>query len=239
MKIALCDDDAPERASLRRAIARWSDLRNRSVAFAEYGAAEKLVEDVRREADPFDVLFLDVLMSGMSGIEAARALRRIDRRVPIVFCTVTADYALDGYEVRASGYLVKPIVEQRLFALLDDFCAETPSPRLAFRVGSAWRYFDYRSILYVESRDHAIVLHTTDGAVHKGYGKLDDVEGALDDPRFLRCHRSYIVNMDHVADVQGDFVLHDGSRVPVRVKERRKLAEAYYAYFVDRRCAGS
>lgn len=238
MKLALCEDDARDRALLRDAVSRWAERSGLPVTFSEYDAAERLVEDVEGGVERFDALFLDILLSGMSGIEAARRVRAIDKRIPLVFLTVTAEYALDGYEVRAAGYLMKPLDEARLFRLLDDLCAEPVPPRLAFREGSAWRYFDYRDIRYIESRNHAVIVHTADGATHKGYGKLDDVEAALDDPRFLRCHRSYLVNMDHVADVRGDFVLRDGSRVPIRVKERKRLAEAYYAYFVDASCAG-
>ena len=237
MKVALCDDDAAERTLLREAVTRWGEQRNFPVAFAEYDGAEALVEDVKCGRATFDLLFLDILLEGMSGIEAARELRLVDKRLPIVFMTVTADYALDGYEVRASGYLVKPLDEVRLFALLDDLCAAPAPPRLAFRVGSVWRYFDYRDIAYVESRNHAVILHTVDGELHKGYGKLDVVEASLDDKRFLRCHRSYLVNMDQVADVQEDFILRNGLRVPIRVKGRKKLTEAYYAYFVDAGCA--
>lgn len=239
MKLALCEDDARDRALLRDAVSRWAERSGHPATFSEYDAAERLVEDVEGGVERFDALFLDILLSGMSGIEAARRVRAIDKRIPLVFLTVTAEYALDGYEVRASGYLMKPLDEMRLFRLLDDLCAEPAPPRLAFREGSAWRYFDYRDIRYVESRNHAVIVHTADGEAHKGYGKLDDVEADLDDPRFLRCHRSYLVNMDHVADVRGDFVLRDGSRVPIRVKERKRLAEAYYAYFVDASCAGS
>lgn len=239
MKLALCEDDARDRTLLRDAVMRWAERRGLLVSFFEYDAAERLVEDMEEGVERFDALFLDILLGGMSGIDAARRVRAVDKRVPLVFLTVTPEYALDGYEVRAAGYLVKPLDEARLSKLLDELFEKQSPPRLAFRAGSAWRYFDHRDILYVESRNHAAILHTADGATHKGYSKLDDVEAALDDPRFLRCHRSYLVNMDQVADVQGDFVLHDGSRVPIRVKERKRLTEAYYAYFVDASCSPS
>lgn len=92
--------------------------------------------------------------------------------------------------------------------------------------------------MYLESRDHSVLLHTADGTCHRGLAKLDDVQQDLNDPRFLRCHRSCLVNMDYIADVCDDFILRDGTCVPVRVKERRKMHEAYHRYFVDALCEG-
>ena len=83
-----------------------------------------------------------------------------------------------------------------------------------------------------------MLLHTVDGGCCRSFAKLDDVQAELADPRFLRCHRSCLVNMDYIADVRDDFVLRDGTCVPVRVKERRKMHEAYHRYFVDASCGG-
>ena len=81
--------------------------------------------------------------------------------------------------------------------------------------------------------------YAADLSVALAYHKvLDDVADELSDPRFLRCHRSFIVNMDFIVDVRDDFILRDGTCVPVRVKERRKMHEAYYRYFTDALCAG-
>lgn len=162
----------------------------------------------------------------------ARKLREHDPSVPLVFLTVSREHAVESYEVQATGYLVKPADPRKLAAVLDRVLPAT-SPRLAFRVGSARRYFDYRSIVYLESRDHAVLLHRSDGSCHRSLAKLDDVADELRDPRFLRCHRSFIVNMDFIVDVRDDFILRDGTCVPVRVKERRKMHEAYYRYFTD------
>lgn len=105
-------------------------------------------------------------------------------------------------------------------------------------MGASRRYFAFSDIVYLGSRDHAVLLHTADGSCHRGLAKLDDVQQDLNDPRFLRCHRSCLVYMDYIADVRDDFVLRDGTCVPVRVKERRKMHEAYHRYFVDALCEG-
>ena len=157
--------------------------------------------------------------------------------MPLVFLTVSREHAVESYEVQATSYLVKPAEPRKLAAVLDRVLPVT-APRLAFRVGSARRDFDYRNIAYLESRDHAVLLHQADGSCHRSLAKLDDVADELSDPRVLRCHRSFIVNMDFIVDVRDDFILRDGTCVPVRVKERRKMHEAYNRYFTDALCAG-
>lgn len=237
MRIALCDDDGAQRRELRAAVDRHLVARGYRPRFEEYAGGGPLVAEVAAGADPFDLVFLDVYLEGEDGIAVARKLREHDPSVPLVFLTVSREHAVESYEVQATGYLVKPADPRKLAAVLDRVLPAT-SPRLAFRVGSARRYFDYRNIVYLESRDHAVLLHRSDGSCHRSLAKLDDVADELRDPRFLRCHRSCLVNMDYIADVCDDFILRDGTCVPVRVKERRKMHEAYHRYFVDALCEG-
>lgn len=233
MRIAICDDEGEQRAELRAAVDRILAERDTRSRFSEYASGARLLEDAAE--DPFDLVFLDVYLQGEDGLSVARALREIDAGVPIAFLTVSREHAVASYEVRAVDYLLKPVDDAAVARVLDRALPPQP-PRLAFRVGSSRRYVPYGDIVYVESRDHAVLLHTADGACHRGFGKLDDVQVQLDDPRFLRCHRSCLVNMDYIADVRDDFVLRDGTCVPVRVKERRKMHDSYYRYFVDAAC---
>ena len=213
MRIALCDDDEAQREKLKAAVDRHLVSRGYRPRYEEYAGGGPLVAAV------------------------ARKLREHDPTVPLVFLTVSREHAVESYEVQATSYLVKPAEPRKLAAVLDRVLPAA-SPRLAFRVGSARRYFDYRDIAYLESRDHAVLLHQADGSCHRSLAKLDDVADELRDPRFLRCHRSFVVNMDFIVDVRNDFILRDGTCVPVRVKERRKMHEAYYRYFTDALCAG-
>lgn len=238
MRIALCDDDEVQRSELRGIIDRHLVTRGYRPRFEEYAVGDGLIAEVAAVTDPFDLVFLDVYLEGASdGISVARELREHDPSVPLVFLTISREHAVESYEVQATGYLVKPVEPKKLADVLDRVLP-VASPRLAFRVGATRRYFDYRDIEYLESRDHAVLLHTADGSCYRGLAKLDDVQDELHDPRFLRCHRSCIVNMDYVADVRDDFILRDGTCVPVRVKERRKIHEAYHRYFVDSLCEG-
>ncbi len=233
LRIAICDDEDVRRTELRTVLDRVLQARGIHASCEEYAAGQKLIADSAEE--PFDLAFLDVYLERESGLSVARALRSADANMHIVFLTVSREHAVDSYEVRATDYLIKPVNEQGIERVLDRVLPSSV-PRLAFRVGTGRRYIPYGDILYLESRDHAVLLHTVDGACYRGFAKLGDVQDQLDDDRFLRCHRSCLVNMDYIADVRDDFVLNDGTCVPVRVKERRKMHEAYHRYFVDATC---
>ena len=241
MRIAICDDDGALRSDLRSALDRSLAGRNVRARYQEYTAGERLVADAAN-GDPFDLVFLDVYLEGVDGVSAARALRAVDAAVPIVFLTVSREHAVESYEVRATDYLMKPLdpaAIERVFLFIVFygvmiFCF----PIFLFLVFCSSIFFELGDIVYLESRDHSVLLHTADGACHRGLAKLDDVQQDLNDPRFLRCHRSCLVNMDYIADVCDDFILRDGTCVPVRVKERRKMHEAYHRYFVDALCEG-
>ena len=236
MRIAICDDEEVLRDVLHNALDRSLSDRGIRARYQEYGAGEALVADAAG-GEPFDLVFLDIYLEGENGVSTARALRAVDPTVPIVFLTVSREHAVESYEVHATDYLIKPLDPNALEHVLDRVLPAQES-RLAFRVGASRRYFAFGDIMYLESRDHAVLLHVSDGSCIRSLAKLDDVERELQDPRFLRCHRSCLVNMDYIADVRDDFILRDGTCVPVRVKARRKMHEAYHRYFVDALCEG-
>ncbi len=181
MRIALCDDDEAQREKLKAAVDRHLVSRGYRPRYEEYSGGGPLVAEVAAGTDPFDLVFLDVYLEGDDGIAVARKLREHDPSVPLVFLTVSREHAVESYEVQATSYLVKPAEPRKLAAVLDRVLPVT-SPRLAFRVGSARRYFDYRNIAYLESRDHAVLLHQADGSCHRSLAKLDDVADELERP---------------------------------------------------------
>ncbi len=87
-------------------------------------------------------------------------------------------------------------------------------------------------IAFAESDNHSIRIHLINGEKVVCGGKLGDLAAQLDS-RFLRCHQSYLVNMEHIADVGEDFILKDGRRVHIRTRERKAMADAYYRFFVE------
>jgi DNA-binding LytR/AlgR family response regulator len=198
-----------------------------------------LIADQEEGYERFDLIFLGVHMKSVSGIDVAHQLREDGIKVPIVFITTSPEHAVESYEVQASGYLLKPVDEQKLFTLMSRLMISEDRPRIALRCKGRKRFFFLDEIVWIESYKHMLFLHLQDGSTVQTNNKLSCIEQELNDKRFLRCHQSYLINMDWVNDVQDIFIMKDGSRVPIRVRTHKAIVDAYYRYFIGGQTSSS
>lgn len=237
IRIAICDDEKAQRETLRNFLERYFSGRDYAMILAEYTCGEPLIADYKENTAGYDLIFLDIFMGGIDGMETARSIRKRDIGVPIIFLTTTPDYALEGYDVRAMGYLVKPLVPEKATALLDYFLRAQYSgsqKTLLVREGARGTRIAYREILYIESRNSKLLVHTVDGKEHHVYRKLDEVEQELVGRCFLRCHQSFLVNLAHVCAAEKDsFLLEGGIRISLRRQDAKQLREAYFGYLLE------
>ena len=126
MRIAIVDDLAAERALLKDRLEQQLHRRNVQADILEYESGETFLEAARKA--PFTAAFLDIYMDGMTGMEAARTLRKTDTDCLLVFTTTSTDHALEGFQVRALHYLVKPFTDADIDALTDELLARVPQP---------------------------------------------------------------------------------------------------------------
>lgn len=230
MNIAVCEDTKTERDSLCLHIERYFRERSCPVEISVYenGAAFLAVFTPEK----YQAVFLDIYMPGLTGVEIAKKIRETDDVCAIVFTTVSKEHALDGYGVRAIHYLLKPVQYDELKTALDtchDLFAESMryievlANRLTVKVL-------LRDILFIEVYQNACLLHTVRGDV-KAYCTLAEIEEKLGGEPFLRCHRTHIVNMNYIDDIQGDeFLLKDGWRAPIRKAGKGAVKQAWSDY---------
>lgn len=237
LRIAICDDLPSEREMLGRFLRSYFAAHPYEYVLTEYARGETLVDDYEDSSASFDLIFLDIFMDGILGMECARSVRRFAPRVPIVFLTTTPDYALESYDVRAYGYLVKPLDGEKAAALLGRFLREEYDGRqktLLLREGGKGSRIAYREIESVESCRNVLLVRLENGEEHRVYARLDDVERELEGHGFLRCHQSYIVNMEQVRTVEDDFLMASGVRVPIRRRGGKAVRDAYFEYLLMR-----
>lgn len=233
--IAICDDSAPEIAQLRTLLSRYAAQTGLSIQLSAYTDGSDLISAYEDNGLRFDLILLDVLLGRANGIDTAAKLRRIGVHAPIVFCTTSRDYAVESYEVEAAGYLVKPIAYEKLKQLLQKLLKKQDCPRLALHVPGGIRYPYYSQILYFESRDHSTYAILDTGETLRCSESLMALEKMLSqDPRFYRCHKAFLVNMDHIERVEDVFILANGSKVPYRIREKKKITDDFYRYFLHR-----
>lgn len=235
LHIGICDDSERDRAALRALLGRIPGLhRATDLQVSEYPGGEALLLDAEDGRCDLDLLFLDIFMGGLSGMETARQLRGLGVQAPLVFLTSSPDFALESYDVEAAGYLLKPPQLERLTMLVEKLLSPEEKPKLAIKCAGRRHWCAYDEILYLESDNNVTHIHLTDGSTITSRDRLKTLTPALDDPRFLRCHQSYLVNMDYIQSVERDFTMQGGNLVPIRAHSRKEMADAYYQYFVER-----
>ena len=150
MRIAIVDDLAAERTLLKGRLEWQLQRRKVQADILEYESGETFLEAARKE--PFTAAVLDIYMDGMTGMEAAKELRKTDTDCLLVFTTTSTDYALEGFQVRALHYLVKPFTEEDIDALTDELLARVPQPEkfMTLRVDGSEFRLRYRDIVYAE-----------------------------------------------------------------------------------------
>lgn len=237
LRIAICDDQPEEREILSSFFRSYFSAHPYEYILTEYSRGDTLVDDYEDGTAAFDLVFLDIFMDGILGIEAARDLRRFAPKTPIVFLTTTPDYALESYDVQAYGYLVKPLDAGKAAALLERFLREEYDGRqktLLLREGGKGRRIAYWEIESVESHRNVLLVRLENGEEHRVYARLDDVEQELAGHGFLRCHQSYIVNMDRIRIAEDDFLMLSGARIPIRKRGGKIIRESYFEYLLNR-----
>ena len=161
-RIAICEDEKAQREYLNGLIERWNVISGEKVSADTYSSAEQFLFETEGKA-PYDLLLLDIQMGHMNGVELARKVREQDTKVKIIFLTGIKDYAIEGYEVGAVRYLLKPVKEAVLFSLLDKLCEETKEQKedyFLFQAGGVTNRVPYSEILYAEADGHYVVLKT-------------------------------------------------------------------------------
>lgn len=216
LQIAICDDLEEERVILSRLLRNYACRQGLSLQVHFFVSGEELLQSVRR-ANACQVLFLDIYMPGISGVETARRLRAAGYGASIVFATTSTDHGVDSFEVRASDYLVKPFRQEEVDRALDWCLEHMPEPlrSLSVYAEGETQEFPLASVLYIEVLGHQSHIHTLRQTVVVRKS-LDDLERAVDSPDFFRCHRSFLVNLNHAERIESsDFLMSDGARIPI------------------------
>ncbi len=236
MRIAIVDDIAAERNLLHTRLNYKLKQRSIQADVLEYESGEAFLADA--EQQPFTVVFLDIYMDGMSGMEAAKALRKLDTDCLLIFTTTSTDHALEGFQVRAMHYLVKPYTEQDLTALIDEILSRIPQPDnyLTVKVSGSDIQLPFKEMLYAEHFSHMIHVHTTENRVLTTRMSFGQFTAPLkEDDRFFLCSRGIVINMEHAVDFDGTaFLLDNGSSIPVS-RDLIKTARQTFMNFLFQR----
>lgn len=212
-RIAICDDKQEDREYVQQLTARWAQQRGNQVEMTEFCSAEQFLFSCPQP--DFDLLLLDIEMGEMDGVSLAKQVRRTNELMQIVFITGYSDYITEGYEVAALHYLMKPVKEEKLFAVLDRAVERLHKNTKVLTLETAEEMV--RVPLYQVSalevqRNYVTVHARQDYTVKKS---LSELMGQLDE-RFFRVGRSAVVNLNDISRVtRSDIYLTDGRIIPL------------------------
>ncbi|AUN14981.1 transcriptional regulator [[Clostridium] sordellii] len=229
MKIAICDDEKLYRIKVKKNIYKtFKNLKIDGKIF-EYESGENLLEDIEKKQ--FDLIILDIVMNDMDGINTAKEIREIDKKVCIVFFTNYNQYAIQGYGLNVYRYLIKNLDEEKISEVISNIYEEKKFKTIVLKSQKEVISFDLSSIYFFEVNNRIITMHYEINREYKTrefYGKLDDLELQLKGESFFRSHRSYIVNIKKIRKIVSREIFFD--ILPKAIVSRSRYLELKRTY---------
>ena len=232
MKIGILEDERDVAEKIKQYIATYFEKRGggESLELHSYADAYELLENYRAD---FDVLFMDIQLNMMTGMEAAERIRRQDSRVLIVFVTNLAQYAVEGYQVNAFDFILKP-VDYNGFAMKLDRIARELEHRsddvfVNLKTKDGYVRLNVARIAYVEVRAHDLIYHA-DGETVAVRGTLKNAASELEGRYFGLCNSCYLVNLACVKRANKTVVLNTGEELPISQGKRKQFLSELAKY---------
>ena len=232
-RVAICEDEKVVLDFENSLVNKWAAARGCSLELDSYISAEQFLFESEDKA-PYDVLIFDIQMKNMNGMELAKKLRARGCDAVIIFVTGVPDYAIEGYEVGAVRYILKPVKPEVLKQLLDAAYAERQKKTEDYFVlgqGADLERISFEKIVYIEARGHYVFLKGIDFEREWKAG-FAETAAAFEGRGFFCLRRGLMVNLAHVARItRTDCILDDGEALPVARGVYKELNEAFIAFF--------
>lgn len=234
-EIVLCDDNAEDIEAIKALAGEFAAEHSEfPIRLSAFTSAEELLKAAGERG--FDLYILDVMMPGMSGIELAEKIRAVDGRAEMLFLTVSREYAVEAFAVRASGYLLKPVskagFDEELLRSVRKLTNEK-SAAITVKTKDGMRRIRLRELVMIESFDHTRTLTMSDGSVLETSATLSELfEDLSEYKNFYMPHRAYIVNLDHAMGIKRCELLMPGNRrIPIPRRQYTVMRELFSNYF--------
>ncbi|MDI0265815.1 LytTR family DNA-binding domain-containing protein [Clostridioides difficile] len=236
INIAVCEDE--KEAQLLIVDYIENILKNISIEYEikKYLSGEELLENNLKD---IDILFLDIKMEKLNGMDTARKIRKMGSEMEIIFITSLIDYVQEGYEVRAYRYLLKPIefeeLKKHMLTCIKDIETNKDSYIIIKDKSNTYKIY-LNEIKYIEVQKKEMLIHTINKNFYIRYS-LNKIEKELNLSRFIRCHKSFIVNLSHVENIKYNIaILESGEEVPISRYRYKEVKEKFLRFLGDTIC---
>jgi DNA-binding LytR/AlgR family response regulator len=221
--IGICDGDTAIRIMLGNFMKRYKAETGLTAQVLSYDSGEKLLHHY-----PFDMdlIFLEIPLIGISGLETARKIREIDANVGIVFLTSVFSHVFEAYEVRANNYFIKPLKYSRFLKEIEQARERHGQNRFFIEQNESGMYKVYtKTIRYITTEGQNTKIHTENQEI-TSYKRMKTHTETLFEPYFARCHAGYIVNLLFFEKLeQNDLILTTGEKIPVSRQRKKEVIQ--------------
>lgn len=207
IRIAICDDEKIFIDSYIKLINNIKKEYKYDIEIYTFESGEDLIKYTVINEIIFDLVFLDIIMEGLSGVETAKKLKQMHQAIQIVFLTSSKEYALDGYEIRVFNYIIKNS-DQSEFKIYEAIkhCYSKSNEYIIIKNRSSIEKIEISKIVYIESDKRKIIVNTVDSK-YEIYEKLDNMYEKLEKFDFVKTHRSYIVNIHYIKKIDTKVII--------------------------------
>lgn len=227
MKICICDDDCFTLREIRGLLEPFQ-TETESFYISDFSCGEDLIK-FYKNGGSFDIVFIDIEMNGVNGVEVAEAIREIAPETIIIFVSSHSSYIFDAFRIEALHFIVKPIKEKEFTEVFTRAMKKYTlvNSSVILKWESVRNKISINKISYVEGYRRHLTVHTTDG-VFESVGKIPEIYEILKPHGFIRVHQGFIVNMNYIKSFNATEVeLTDGAKVAVSVRKKQEALKAY------------
>lgn len=229
MKISIVEDEKEFSDTLLDYLSRYKKENNFSCSVEIFESAESYLESNQN----FDVIFLDINLKGMTGIELAKKIRESNTNIIIFFVTNLGQYAINGYEVSALDFCLKPIsypdFKMKMIKVVNAFNKNADLVFTIDTIDGIQKVISARKLKFVETIKHYLVFHYEDGD-YKTRGTMKDIETKLSIPCFIKINSGYLINMDYISSIDGCDVLIGDVRLPISRSKKNAFLISFSNY---------
>lgn len=237
MRICYCEDEIAQAKLLKKQVENWAGINNVNIHMELFESAEEFL--FKAEQFDYDLIFLDISMNKMNGMELAKKIRETDEKVVLVFITSDQSFVFDGYEVGAYRYLLKPIVEKKLYEILSYVecnLREKTVDDMVIKIKNENVRIAFDEILYLEVQGHYVKIHRDSAetlSIKVSFSELLKTINQYKEKCVL-AHRSYAVNIVKISRIgRTECTLVNGEKIPISRSAYKGLNDAFIKYNLE------
>ena len=227
-RIAICEDEEVFSEAQKKICREILEKLNIEHRISVFDGAVKFLTAFSQEPERYDLILLDIIMDGMSGMELARAIRESDKEAVIIFITSSREHVFEGYDVNAFHYLIKPVDEAVLECLIKKTYEDKfQSNYFAFKSGAQNQRIPIKDIIALETVGRKVEITLPDRKLHYS-GKLTELLDELPKGCFIRCHQAFAVKIDNIRELsRSNAITVNGKTIPISRAYLKDVQKAF------------